>query len=195
MHDAFRPALAAFLTTVLTFGITGSARAQEPCAQSDLRPVAAEIGAYEAAVVCLINHERVMRDRARLDVRPRLTAAAERHARDMVQRGYFSHVSPAGNDMVDRLRRVGYLPRDGAWTAGEILSWGVLWRSTPEATVAAWLDSPPHRAAMLDPRFTEIGAGAALGNPRGLAAPGVTVAVEFGDVEGRGAERYAAPPR
>jgi uncharacterized protein YkwD len=55
---------------------------------------------------------------------------------------------------------------------------GVFWRSTPRAAVNAWLHSPPHRRALLEPRFRQIGAGATIGTP--IRTPGVTVAVELG---------------
>ena len=51
-----------------------------------------------------------------------LGEAARRHAADMVRRGYFSHVSPGGRDMGDRLRRAGYGNGD-SWRAGENLAW------------------------------------------------------------------------
>ena len=41
--------------------------------------------------------------------------------------------------------------------------------------------SPPHRAALLDPRFREIGVGVALGAPRGgITAPAATYVGELG---------------
>jgi uncharacterized protein YkwD len=157
------------------------ARAEVQCANADVLASRDDLPAFTRAVVCLINVERLERDRRPLDIDSRLATAAERHATDMVVRDYFSHFTPAGADMVDRLRRVGYLPDDsGDWMAGEVLAWGVFWRSTPRATVATWFASAPHKAALLDPGFREIGAGAVLGNPVRVEDGGVTVAAELG---------------
>jgi uncharacterized protein YkwD len=161
-----------------------AARAQtDPCSQADLQPKVDEVPSYERAVVCLVNVERAQRDRGRLRVDPELARAGRRQSADMVERHYFSHVRPGGWDLVDRLRSAGYrMSAAGGWSVGEVLSWGVSWRATPRATVDAWMESPPHRAALLRPEFDEVGAGAALGNPLRDAWLGVTVSVELGHV-------------
>ena len=156
------------------------ARAAVPCANADMIANRDNLRAFARAVVCLIDVERLQRGRRPFDIDSRLVLAGERHASDMVLRDYFSHFTPAGNDMVERLRRVGYLPEGGDWMAGEVLAWGVFYRCTPRATVDAWLASEPHKAALLDPAFQEAGAGAVLGNPVRADDGGVTVAVELG---------------
>jgi uncharacterized protein YkwD len=156
-----------------------SASAQD-CPFAELQASADNLPAFTRAVVCLVNTERIERNRRPLDIDSRLVLAGTRHATDMVARDYFSHFTPAGADIVDRLRRVGYLPDRGWWMAGEVLAWGVFWRATPRATVDAWFDSPPHKEALLEPGFREIGAGAVVGNPIRDDEPGVTVAAELG---------------
>src|ERR1700750_1841101 len=136
----------------------------QQCPDTDLRPGTADLDEFSNAVVCLINVERVERNRVPLDVDGRLALAGRRHATDMVTRDYFSHFTPAGADVVARLRRVDSLPVHRWWMAGEVLSWGIFWRSTPQATVDAWFNSPPHKAALIEPDFREIGAGAVVGN-------------------------------
>jgi uncharacterized protein YkwD len=173
--------LACALAFAAAMAVPAPASAQQ-CPDVEMRPGTADLDAYSRAVVCLINVERVERNRLPLDVDGRLALAGEHHATDMVARDYFSHVTPAGADVVARLRRVGYLPVHRTWMAGEVLSWGIFWRSTPKATVDAWLDSPPHKAALIEPDFREIGAGAVVGNPVRNDEPGVTVAVELGRV-------------
>ena len=86
-------------------------------------PAAADCrGDGEAAVICEVNAARRAADRPALTPEPLLALAARRHARDMVRRGYFSHTTPGGRTMVDRLRAAGYLR--GFWQAGEMLAWG-----------------------------------------------------------------------
>jgi uncharacterized protein YkwD len=159
------------------------AAAAAACPDEDLVPRReADLPDYERAVLCLVNEERVRRDRSRLSVDRRLARAGERHARDMVERGYFSHESLGGLRPVDRLRRVGYGSSRRSWMLGEVLAWGTSRRARPRSIVAAWMDSPGHRAAILEPAFDEAGAGAATGTPRRARGGGVTVAVEFGRI-------------
>ena len=183
MHALWRTGVVAGATALVIAATLGPpALAQGDCANADLRPGPGDAAAFEHSVVCLVNAEREEAGRPRLQQDWRLARAAELHATDMVVREYFSHFSPGGSDVVERLRRVGYLPQRRFWIAGEVLSWGILWRSTPKAAVDAWLDSLPHRRAMLEPGFREIGAGAKLGNPVRHDYDGVTVAVELGRV-------------
>jgi uncharacterized protein YkwD len=65
---------------------------------------------------------------------------------------------------------------------GEVLAWQDLRRSTPRATVDAWMRSPPHRRSLLDPRFRQIGAAATIGDPVRADTAGVTVAAVLGRV-------------
>lgn len=166
--------------SLLALAAPAPALAQLSCANADMRAARTNLPGFTRAVVCLINVERIERDRRPLDVDSRLAVAGERHATDMVARDYFSHFTPAGADVVDRLRRVGYLSGRGTWMAGEVLSWGIFWRSTPRATVESWFASAPHKAALLQPDFREIGAGAVVGNPVRTDEAGVTVAAELG---------------
>jgi uncharacterized protein YkwD len=115
-------------------------------------------------------------------VRPnaQLELAAARHAADMFQRRYFSHVSPGGGDVADRARRSGFA-RDGcSWRLGEVLAWGVGSRSTARGTVRAWLRSPSHRHILLSGRYGQLGIGTQLGTPFDGFPGGVTVAAVFG---------------
>src|SRR5439155_15940326 len=167
---------------VAALATTGMAGAQDDCPNDDLRPSRDQLADYERAVECLINQRRAQAGRAPLERDWRLGRVGQRYASAMVEYRFFAHVSPGGSDLVDRLRRIDYLPRQRYWMAGEVLAWGIFWRSTPRATVRAWWDSPPHREALLNERFREIGAGATIGNPVRRDEPGVTVAVELGRV-------------
>ena len=59
----------------------------------------------------------------------------------------------------------------GPWYIGEDLAWQPFRRATARRVAAAWLASPPHRAVLLDERFTHLGVRrrrlALLGKPRG----------------------------
>jgi uncharacterized protein YkwD len=128
--------------------------------------------------VCVLNHERAHRNLPVLRVNGQLERAAEGHATDMVRRSYFSHVSPGGATMVDRLRG-GYVSAGRRWAVGETLAWGTGSRATPDDIVAAWLASPPHRRVVLGARYRDVGVGVAWGLPFADTA-GATYAAELG---------------
>ena len=131
-----------------------------------------------STTLCLVNAERRAHGLAPLTANARLARAAQRHARDMVARSYFSHVSLSGSSFTDRLRRVNYARRCG-WSAGEALAWGTGTFASPASRVAAWLRSPAHRAILLNPVYREAGIGIAIGTPPDRSS-GATYAGEFG---------------
>lgn len=132
------------------------------------------------AVLCEIERARSRRDAGRVRGNGQLALAASRHAADMYQRKYFSHVSPGGSDLADRVRRAGYAKPRCSWRVGEILAWGVGNRSTAAATVRAWLDSPSHRQILLSERYSHVGIGIEAGTPFAEYPGGATAAAVFG---------------
>jgi len=127
---------------------------------------------------CLIGELRIDHGLAPLTVDARLEHAADRHARDMVDRRYFAHRSPEGNTVVDRVRP--YVRRASRWVVGENLAWGTGTLSTPAGVLQGFLDSAPHRRVLLDRRSRDIGVGVVPGTPRDAAAAGATYAVVLG---------------
>ena len=101
----------------------------------------------------------------------------------MVRRAYFSHVTPDGEGLNDRVRNAGYgRPGDG-WRVGESLGWGTGDRATPAALVDAWLASPGHRRILLQDAYRELGVGVAAGAPQGWSwLPGATYTMELGTI-------------
>lgn len=84
----------------------------------------------------------------------RLDAEAQAHADDMVNRGYFDHRSPEGDDVYDRIVLQGYRP----------IAWGenIAGRQLSEAeALAAWENSPAHDAMMNATSLEEFGLGRA----------------------------------
>lgn len=73
-------------------------------------------------------------------------------ARDMRDNNYFSHTSPTYGSPGQMLNDFGV-----DWSAyGENIAAGQL---TPEAVMNSWLNSPGHRANILNPNFTHLGVG------------------------------------
>jgi uncharacterized protein YkwD len=148
---------------------------------SVVSPAAACPAAGEIAVVCEVNHARGARSRPALAPQPALTLAAGRHARDMVRRRYFAHVSPSGRTLVDRMRSAGYLRRLArSWALGETLAWGTGERAEPAAIVDAWMRSRSHRRVLLSRAYREIGVAVEPGTPFG--PDGSTFVAELGRV-------------
>jgi uncharacterized protein YkwD len=152
------------------------------CAGADALPRATALDDAAAATLCVINRERTRRHLPRLREHGALERAGRRYAGAMVRRQFFSHVSPTGSTMLDRLRAVGYATDHRAWSIGEALAWGVGARATPAETVDSWLASRPHRRLLLDADFRDAGIGVAVGAPVGRRAdgPAATYAAELG---------------
>jgi uncharacterized protein YkwD len=131
------------------------------------------------AALCLVNQERTSRGLRPLKSNRHLAKAARGHARDMAARGYFSHDSANGASFVERIRRAGYVRARALPSLGEDLAWGSGSLGTPREIVQGWMESPGHRANILNRRFREAGMGVAFGDP-GAGEDGVLYALDFG---------------
>jgi len=109
----------------------------------------------EAAVVSLTNAERAKAGCGALRVDQRLVTAAKRHSADMAANNYFSHTSQNGDSPWDRMAAAGY-PDAGA----ENIAKGY---PTAAAVVKGWMNSPGHRANILNCGLRAIGVGMAPG--------------------------------
>ncbi|MCO1659147.1 CAP domain-containing protein [Pseudonocardia humida] len=123
-------------------------------------PAPAPGGGPLAEVVAATNVERARHGLPALTVDARLGAAAQDHSDDMVRRAFFSHDNPDGAQVWDRALARGYRYRKVA----ENIAAGQ--RSAADV-VAGWMDSPGHRANILDRELTQIGVGHALGGGYG----------------------------
>lgn len=122
-------------------------------------PSVTALTADEQAMVDMINQERVAAGVSPLKVDLRLASVGRAKANDMKQYNYFDHTSPTFGSPWAMMQQVG-LP---AHWAGENLAGN---KSVPGA-MAALMQSPGHRANILDPRFTHVGVGIAYGSAYG----------------------------
>jgi len=181
----------AFLLLVSTSGTTPAATADSACsgARSAVSEDAssADVARVRGALTCLIGRERGSRDLAALESDSDLRQAAVAHSRDMVRRHYFDHTSPGGSTAERRVRKAGYLESARRWSVGEALAWGIREEASAQRLFESLMDSPVHRALLLDASFRDIGVGVALGAPtRGdEEGPGVTVTIALGRVSRR----------
>src|SRR3954449_699245 len=175
---SFRSALLLLLLVAVAAGAS-PASAATVCASADGPTAQASTVALANAALCLVNQERTSRGLRPLKSNRHLSKAAGAHARDMCVRGYFSHDSANGATFVDRIRKAGYVPARAFPSLGEDLAWGSGSLGTPREIVQSWMNSPGHRANILDGAFREAGMGVAFGDP-GAGMDGVTYALDFG---------------
>ena len=91
----------------------------------------------------------------------KLNLAAKTKAQDMFKNQYFEHISPLGIGPAELVKSFGY----DYIVTGENL---ILGNFTGEQEVVQhWMDSPGHRANILNDRFTEIGVAVVKGNYKG----------------------------
>lgn len=122
--------------------------------QPEVRP------ALEAEMLVLVNRERVKEGLKPLVADPELSQVARAHSRDMFARGYFAHETPEGRDPFDRMKsaNVSFL------AAGENLALA----QTLEIAHNNLMNSPGHRANILNPAFGRLGIGILDGGFYGL---------------------------
>jgi uncharacterized protein YkwD len=109
-----------------------------------------------AAMLAEVNGVRRKAGAPPLRSNPLLDKAAQKHAEDMLARGYFAHESPGGGTVRERAKEAGYDWRE----IGENIAEGQ--RSVDEV-MDGWMKSPGHRRNLLDPSFADIGIGVATG--------------------------------
>jgi hypothetical protein len=102
------------------------------------------------ALIELLNSDRQSQGLAPLQENSELDSAAIMKAQDMLAKDYFSHVSPQGITPWYWFRLADY----NYQMAGENLAIGFL---DSQEVETAWLDSPSHRANLLNPDYKDIG--------------------------------------
>jgi uncharacterized protein YkwD len=128
------------------------AQAAQECANADLEATQDKLPEIRAAILCLHNQIRAENDLPALRENKKLRKAALGHSRHMVKDTFFEHTTPEGVTMVDRILRAKYVREDQGWALGENLAWGTGSYGTPRGAVDAWMDSPGHRANILNRR-------------------------------------------
>ncbi len=115
---------------------------------------------YPAVLADLANEERDAAGVAPLVFNETLTEAAQQKADHMAQLGYFAHYGPDGTSPWHWMREAGYTFA----FAGENLAIDF---SHSRDVTKAWMESPKHRANILNGRFSEIGVAIAHGEYEG----------------------------
>ena len=87
---------------------------------------------------------------------PALNQSALAHSQDMYARDFFSHTNPDDESPSDRIRLTGYLNKSKSWRTGENIAIGYV---DVFSVMAGWMNSPGHRANILNSKFTHLGFG------------------------------------
>ncbi|MFD8049417.1 RNA polymerase [Streptomyces sp. WAC 05379] len=103
-------------------------------------------------VVALVNKERANAGCGPVEEDTLLNKSAQGHSDDMAARDFFDHTNPDGEDPGQRITAAGY-----RWsTYGENIAMG---QQTPAAVMESWMNSPGHKANILNCSFKDIGVG------------------------------------
>ena len=118
---------------------------------ADAADTSPSVASVRSSVIELTNDERTAKGCDPLKPNKKLTIAAQRHADDMDEQGYFSHTSANGTSWDRRIRNAGYTK-----PGGENIAYG---QTSADEVVTDWMNSPGHRRNILDCGFETIGIG------------------------------------
>ena len=165
-------------------GKKGGVGAGDSCNNRDIMPSDSNIGDLNDAILCLVNGERADNGLPALNHVSQLDQSASGMCQRMITEHFFSHETPDGKTVVDRVQPTGYIPKSGDWVVGENLAWGSGALSTPQAIVNGWMNSPGHRANILAPDYKDIGLAACNGSPSPDHTGGTVYVNNFGAKSG-----------
>ncbi|MEU6810620.1 CAP domain-containing protein [Streptomyces sp. NPDC046831] len=111
--------------------------------------------AAEAEVLRLVNEERAKAGLAPVSASSALTDLAEDFSQAMATQDFFDHTDPSGASPWDRAAKAGV-----TGLGGENIARG---QADAAAVMEAWMNSPGHRANILNPDFKTLGVGVHLG--------------------------------
>ena len=123
------------------------------------------------ALLADTNGQRTSHNEPALQFNARLASAAQAKAHDMATRQYWSHVTPDGREPWSFIDKTGYQYE----AAGENLAYGF---GTSDQVIAAWMQSPEHRANVLNADYQDVGfATAKVTNLQGTGPQTIIVAL------------------
>ncbi len=103
-------------------------------------------------VVNLTNNERAKAGLQALQIDTKLTQSAQAKSQDMKDKNYFSHTSPTYGSPFDQMKSFGVSYK----SAAENIAMG---QRTAAEVVDGWMNSPGHKANIMNASYTHIGVG------------------------------------
>jgi uncharacterized protein YkwD len=136
--------------------------------------------ATEMSITSLLestNEQRVRNGQETLRLNSELSKAAQSKANDMTTRNYWSHTTPDGREPWAFIQQADYSYQK----AGENLAYGF---DTSHNAVIGWMNSPSHRANLLDGAYKEVGFGFANAKNYNNSGPETVVVAMYGQPAG-----------
>ncbi|MEP6955131.1 MAG: CAP domain-containing protein [Solirubrobacteraceae bacterium] len=187
-----RPALPTPLLAAVVLAAALPSSASAACGGADVALSGLDRAAARSALLCTVNAQRAARGLSAYRDSAGLSQAAQGHSDAMVSQSFFDHVSPDGGTLVARVRATGWIPSAGSYALGEAIAWAGTPLDTATQVVTGWLNSPPHRAILLDDRFREAGLGVTGGIPTGPDL-GTTIVLDAGMRTGAARSTSSSP--
>ena len=117
------------------------------------------VDARERAIIRAVNHRRAEHDLPKVKSTRPLSRAADYHSWEMLDADYFAHESRDGGPFDERVRRFA-----DHRALGETLAMlGRCGNGSARRIVRMWMNSPGHRAILLDGTYRRIGVGKRTG--------------------------------
>lgn len=145
------PATSSKPTTSTTTSKPSTTVSSTPSATSQSN---SSFASFQNQVIQLVNEQRAANGLKPLTANTQLTNTATLKSQDMAKLNYFDHTSPTYGSPFDMMKKYGISYR----TAGENIAMG---QTTPAQVMQGWMNSPGHRANILNASFTQIGVGIA----------------------------------
>ena len=145
--------------------LAGVAVAVAGCADLVTAPDAADA---EAAIREAINDERASAGAGHVESSEQLHEAAREHSADMIERDFYDHTNPDGQEPWDRVGcEAGEIIHSGEIGTIENVDGEETWSTTQASEIAGyalegWRNSRTHRDVMLDPAWASVGVGVAI---------------------------------
>jgi uncharacterized protein YkwD len=141
-------------STKLISDVSSDASSVEVPQAASPEPIAASPSTnnYIQQVLDLTNSERAKAGLQPLRLNEKLNQSAQGHSQDMAMADYFSHTGANGSNAGDRAASAGYYYS----SLGENIAAGYI---TAEEVVQGWMNSPGHRANIMNPFYQELGVG------------------------------------
>jgi uncharacterized protein YkwD len=152
-------------TGTATTGTTATTPAPTPAptpgsgTTATVPPVTGNMSAEESKMINLVNQDRANNGLKALTFDSSLRAGALAHSQDMSWNNYFSHTSPTLGGFSARLKASGVKYS----AAGE----NIAMYGSVEAAEAGFMNSPGHRANILNRTFTRVGIGIVYNQSKG----------------------------
>ncbi|MHA6763083.1 CAP domain-containing protein [Streptacidiphilus sp. PAMC 29251] len=141
-------------TPTVKASATPTATTATPTASSSVasRTTAALVATDQSQILALVNVQRAKAGCGALTASKPLNTLAQNFSQEMAVRNFFDHTDPDGKSPWDRAKALGITN-----LGGENIAMG---QQTPDDVMTAWMNSPGHRANILNCTYHSLGVGA-----------------------------------